>query len=153
MQLLYKKRRTYKYTLAAPYCFETKWKEVPELNTPYIELKANGSLQIKTAYSWDGASGPMPDLASIMRASLIHDALYQLMREQHLPASYRKAADRLLLNTCLADGMNSVLAHWVYACVRCFAQRYIKNEVIAFTPPTTYPSPSTTEQCTLTQSE
>lgn len=134
MLLQYKKRRTYKYTLAAPYCFETKWINAPEINTQHIQLKPNGLLQINSCYSWDGASGPMPDFSSIMRASLIHDALYQLLRAQLLPKSYRKAADQILLEVCLADGMNAVLAHWVYSCVRLFGHRYIKNEVITFEP-------------------
>ena len=134
MQLLYKKRRVYKYTLAKQYIFETQWYNAPEINTRFIQLNKQGQLFIHAAYSWDGASGPMPDFTSIMRASLIHDALYQLIREQHLPSSYRLAADRLLHALCLADGMNPILAHWVYFCVRCFGRKHAQNDLIILNP-------------------
>ncbi|MGL4994742.1 MAG: hypothetical protein ACRC6G_01050 [Deefgea sp.] len=134
MQLQYKKRRSYKYTLAAPYLFECSINIDSEVNTYFIRLSKTGQLFINTAYSWDGASGPMPDLSCVMRASLIHDALYQLMREQHLPQSYRSMADRLLYELCLADGMNPILAKCVYFCVRQFGQRHAGNDLLVLNP-------------------
>jgi hypothetical protein len=134
MQLHYKKRRDYKYTLAKQYIFETQWDNAPEINTRFIQLNKQGQLILHAAYSWDGASGPMPDLSSIIRASLIHDALYQLMREQHLPLSYRLAADRLLYTLCVADGMNPLLARWVYFCVCCFGHNHAQNDLIILNP-------------------
>lgn len=130
MRLQYKKRRAYKYTLAEPYLFETQWLNAPEIHTQYIQLNQHGQLHISKAYSWDDASGPMPDFTSIMRGSLVHDALYQLMREQHLDLSFRAAADRLLFEICLADGMNPILAHWVHFCVRCFGKPQAQNDLI-----------------------
>ncbi len=130
MQLKYKKRRDYKYTLAEAYQLETQWLNMPEINTQYIQLNTQGQIHIAKAYSWDGASGPMPDFRSIMRGSLIHDALYQLIREQHLDPSFRAAADRLLLQICLDDGMNPLLAHWVHFCVRCFGKAKAESSII-----------------------
>ena len=44
-----------------------------------------------------GASGPTLDTDDTMELdSLVHDALYQLMREGCLPQSARKAADKLM---------------------------------------------------------
>ena len=40
-----------------------------------------------------------------MRASLVHDALYQLIRMGKLHPSYREAIDNLLYQICLEDGM------------------------------------------------
>jgi hypothetical protein len=57
-----------------------------------------------------------------MRGSLVHDALYQLMRLGHLdPAVDRVAADKTLRVLCLEDGMWSVWAWLVYYGVRWFA--------------------------------
>jgi hypothetical protein len=70
-----------------------------------------------------------------MRGSLIHDALYQLMREQHLDIRFRAAADRLLFQLCLADGMNPLLARWVYFCVRCFGKAQAQSNVITLPAP------------------
>jgi hypothetical protein len=144
MALQYKKRRDYKYTLAEPYLFETQWLNAPEVYTQYIQLNQHGQLQISAAYSWDGASGPMPDFHSIMRGSLVHDALYQLMREQHLDLSFRAAADQLLLNICRADGMNPLLAHWVHFCVRCFGQAQAQSDLIVLQ----FESPHSTDTIT-----
>ena len=57
-----------------------------------------------------------------MRGSLIHDALYQLMREKHLDhRTYRPVADKILQRLCREDGMSRLRAWWVYQGVRLFA--------------------------------
>jgi Protein of unknown function (DUF1353) len=54
-----------------------------------------------------------------MRGSLVHDALYQLMRERHLDKeTHREFADRLLQAMCKEDGMTDLRAWWVYQGVR-----------------------------------
>ena len=53
-----------------------------------------------------------------MRGSLVHDAPYQLMREQHLGQEHREYADRLLREICVAAGMSQIRAWWVYQGVR-----------------------------------
>ncbi len=58
-----------------------------------------------------------------MRGSLVHDALYQLMREGELDADvYKEPADRLLQAMCREDGMTSLRAWWVYHGVRLFGR-------------------------------
>jgi hypothetical protein len=78
-------------------------------------------LMIRKGYSWDGGSGPCYDTKTVMRGSLIHDALYQLLRLGLLFPTYRKAADRLLKLICLEDGMNRFRAAYIYRAVRLFA--------------------------------
>lgn len=69
----------------------------------------------------DGPSGPTFDTLTFMRGSLVHDALYQLMREGGLDRQmYREAADITLRQICLEDGMNPIRAWWVYQGVRLF---------------------------------
>ena len=57
-----------------------------------------------------------------MRGSLVHDALYQLMREQALPLTYRQAADDLLKEICLQDGMPRLRAWYVHKAVSWFGE-------------------------------
>jgi hypothetical protein len=64
--------------------------------------------RISKGYAWDGPSGPTIDTGNFMRGSLIHDALYQLMRTGNLPTSFRERADLLLRKTCIDDGMRRV---------------------------------------------
>ena len=55
-------------------------------------------------YAWDGAD-LCPEVKAVMRASLEHDAVYQLIRKRELPRSWRAEADRLFRRLCIEDGM------------------------------------------------
>ena len=112
----------YKYQLKQTYAVRIAITPATPIHTEYISLEAPGELTLKEGYAWDGPSGPTIDTPSFMRGSLVHDALYQLMREQHLDHNvYREAADRTLQDICKEDGMWSIRAWWVYHGVRLFA--------------------------------
>ena len=89
-----------------------EWRE-----RPLISLK-EGSLTVYAEYAWDGPSGPTIDTANFMRGSLVHDALYQLMRRGLLPQSEREGADKAIRDLCIEDGMSRVRAWWVYQSLR-----------------------------------
>jgi hypothetical protein len=115
-------RSGYKYQLAAPLQIKTAITGECPVITEYICLDFNGTLSINEGYAWDGPSGPAIDTKTFMRGSLVHDALYQLMREKHLDhEKWRKTADQELARICREDGMWSVRAWWVYLGVRWFA--------------------------------
>lgn len=112
----------YKYQLKLSYTVTIPIIPSDPIHTEYISLESTGALTIKEGYAWDGPSGPTFDTPSFMRGSLIHDALYQLMRDGHLDhTAYRDAADRTLQQICKEDGMWSIRAWWVYHGVRMFA--------------------------------
>lgn len=97
--------RHYKYETLEEKTFHTRW-VLPEsvcTRKQFVHLTASGKLSIKPRYAWDGASGPTFDSPSTMRASLVHDALYQLMREGALDQSYRIPADECLRRIMLGD--------------------------------------------------
>lgn len=111
----------YKYQIKKTYAVTSDIKPIESIDTEYIQLHADGVLTIKEGYAWDGPSGPAIDTKDFMRGALVHDALYQLMREKHLDHdTYREAADRQLQKICLEDGMWTVRAWWVYEAVRRF---------------------------------
>ena len=88
----------------------------------HIRLGTDGRLEIGDGYAWDGPSGPAIDTKNFMRGSLVHDALYQLMRDAGLDkAKWRKAADEELARICREDGMTRLRAWWVRTAVRRFA--------------------------------
>lgn len=118
-------RSGYKYQLEETYSIKTDIKPLAVVNTNFIRLDYAGLLTIKEGYAWDGPSGPTEDTPSFMRGSLVHDALYQLMREGLLDRDdYRKPADELLKKICLEDGMNPFRAEYVYRAVRIFGKSY-----------------------------
>ena len=84
----------------------------------YITLTPDGYITIYENYRWDGPSGPTIDTDSFMRGSLIHDALYQLIRSKLLPISARKPSDKLLKIICRQDGMSLFRSSYVYFGVR-----------------------------------
>lgn len=112
-------RDGYKYQLFEDYQLAIDIKPAAFILTEYIRLDVDGMLSIKEGYAWDGPSGPTVDTKDSMRGSLVHDALYQLMREGHLdPDQHRRAADRELWRICIEDGMLKVRADAWYAAVR-----------------------------------
>jgi len=94
------------------------------VRTDFIRLC--GSKQIKwlwvdKRYAWDGPSGPTIDTENFMRGSLVHDALYQLIKEGYLDKKvWRLYADKILRKICLEDGMSKFRAWYVYHSVRWF---------------------------------
>ena len=126
-----KYRKGYKYQLAEDYQIMTAILD-RDIGSEFLYLKPNGLLIIKSGYSWDGASGPAMDTKTIMRGSLVHDALYQLLRQGHLVPDWRAYADDLLKRICLEDGMCSLRAWYVHRGVSSHAgfaadPKYIKK--------------------------
>ena len=113
---------SYKYRLLEEYGYSLTWGLMQPAEGKYLVLVHDGVLIIKKGYMWDGPSGPTIDTEDFMRASLVHDALYQLIREDVLPAKYRKKADKLLLAICKEDGMPYFRRQYVYQAVRWFGE-------------------------------
>ena len=88
-----------------------------DITTDWIRLTPNGVLTRKKGYAWDGATW-FPDIKSIFRASLVHDALYQLLREELLPQSMRIEADRELIAVANRKGMWKITQKAVWVTVR-----------------------------------
>lgn len=98
-------REGYKYQLVDPYWIQTDIKGAEYSISSYVHLFSNGLLYIYRCYAWDGPSGPTYDSKNSMRASLVHDALYQLMGEYPELLQHRDYADDLLYRICREDGM------------------------------------------------
>ncbi len=125
--ITYRGIRLYKYELVKSYEIQTELIGFEGIATQQgktrIRINADGLLMIFEGYRWDGASGIARDTLSFMRASLVHDALYHLLRERVLPKQKRKYADRLMKRICLEDGMNPFRAITVFTAVRIGGRR------------------------------
>jgi hypothetical protein len=111
----------YKYQLSKDYHLSVDIYPLRLVATDWLELSVQGSLLIRKGYAWDGPTVAI-DTKTFMRASLVHDALYQLMREGFLlEERWRKTADETMYKICLEDGMNWFRAWYAYTCVRIFS--------------------------------
>ncbi len=132
-------KRKYKYTTAADEEYATAIQtdsvyRVPAQGHAMCTLQADGRLWISRGYAWDGPSGPTLDTKTFMRASLVHDALYQLLRETDFGRPdqrerRRKLADDVLLDICIEDGMWKWRARWVYAALRAAGEEAARPKV------------------------
>ena len=125
MQITYRDLPTWKYQLLKD------WSSLTEMigfniENPMFILYGDGWLLVKRGYAWDGPSGPTIDTKSFMRASVVHDVFYQLLREGKLPPEMRKLADRELIRYAKLDGMNLVRRFFAYWVLRAFAGRAAK---------------------------
>ncbi len=119
----------YKYQLHKEYTLNVEIYPNEFINTDYIYLNTNGMLVIKKGYAWDGPSGPTFDTKNFMRGSLVHDALYQLIRIEKIDYDkYRNVADRELQRICIEDGMCRIRAWWVYQGVRFCGKKAARPE-------------------------
>lgn len=118
-------KKGYKYQLCEEYHTDIPIKPDENISSSgdYVILSKEGGIVIKKGYAWDGPSGPTFDTLNFMRGSLVHDALYQLMRERKLiKAIHRDPADSLLQQMCKNDDMSSIRACWVYQGVSKFGE-------------------------------
>lgn len=86
---------------------------------PWCWIK-NGVLLLPKGYAWNGATGPTRQDSKNKRGSAVHDGLYQLLRKDLLPMSYREAADEEFILICKQDGMGDFRAWCYMKAVRIF---------------------------------
>lgn len=114
----------YKYQLAVAYQspLPVPYPDDVVALAPFYSLARGILIAVRPGYAWDGPSGPTIDTPTFMRGSLVHDVLYQSMREGHILDSdeNRRIADKNLRAICLQDGMSAARAWWVYQAVRKF---------------------------------
>ena len=129
-------KKGYKYQLAQPFSCKTNITINGPIKNDYITLTPDGEIYILKGYAWDGPSGPTFDTKTFMRSSLVHDAFYQLIREELLDSERRIDADKLLKTMCREDGMNRLRAWYVYIAIKKWGKPFVdpayKNpEIIA----------------------
>jgi len=116
----YREITRYKYELMET--LTTRVQIDAEAHTEFIDL-SNGFLTIRAGYCWDGASGPTVDTKSTIRGSLVHDALYQLMRMGLIGQEYKPIADQTFRRLIKNNGMGSFRAWYYYNGVRFFGSK------------------------------
>ncbi len=112
----------YECQLVKDYIVQVNVKPDEDISFGFITLSRTGELIIKKGYAWDGATF-LPDSTTVMRGSVTHDALYQLMREGKLDRErWRNQADIDLKTICMEDRMSPAYAWFIYLGLRWFGK-------------------------------
>jgi hypothetical protein len=118
----------YKYQLEKDYSISVAI-QGERVDSQFITLDEQGTLTIKRGYAWDGPSGPTIDTLDSMRGALVHDALYQSMRDYGLDrVRYKSVADDTFRRCCREDGMSWFRAFYFYWGVKLFGAKSTKPE-------------------------
>ena len=92
---------------------------VPKMVSDGVITIIGNKLTICTSYAWDGPSGPAIDTDNFMDGSLVHDVLYDLMRQGLLSRwKYRRKADKEMRIQCKKDGMSFIRRWYTWSAVR-----------------------------------
>ena len=124
----YRQIKKYKYELVEDYIHA-----LPDVDptisgkSRYLTLE-NSTLVIHEGYTWDGCSGPTIDTPNNMRAGMVHDSLYQLMRMGILPQDYKDMADCFLRDLIIEDGGSTTTANIFYHAVRYIGGMFSKKQ-------------------------
>lgn len=93
------------------------------------------TLTLRRGYACDGPSGPTLDSRGGMRPAVLHDAIYQMIREEVLPSEFKAVADLLFYHGLLHDGMGKIRAWGWYQAVKYFGRSAsIRNRDIMLAP-------------------
>ncbi len=99
-----------------------------EVNHPLFSPRSTGVI-VEPGYAWDGPSGPTIDTTNAIRASLLHDVLYQAMREKLIPRKRnRRIADAAFRKILKEDGMHSFRRWLWWITVRLFGGYAVKPQ-------------------------
>lgn len=121
-------KKGYEYQLEKSFEILTGIVPLQEGGNDFVKINKSGILTLSRGYAWDGPSGPAIHTPNFLRGSLVHDALYQLIRMGVLDETFhRLQADKLLKELVLEDGMNSLRAWWVFKAVHWFGGVYMRN--------------------------
>lgn len=126
----------YKYMLEEDAWFYTGIKPDQDFITKRVIHYTDGWMLIKEGFCWDGCSGPTWDDKSNMRAGLMHDGVYYLLRHGFSMA-YRSIGDKKLRDLMIEDGAIRARANYYQWAVSHFGKGSAepKNQRVVQTAP------------------
>jgi hypothetical protein len=86
-------------------------------------------LTVKAGYRWDGPSGPTVDTKNFMSPSLIHDVLFQAMREDLINRDLFTIANNELYMQCRERGMSRFRSWYVKKGVQWFGKKNVQSDI------------------------
>jgi hypothetical protein len=106
-----------KFLLAESYKDVAPFKPQKDIFTEYGYFLRSGEYFIKAGFHYS-ANWPAINTEDSKRGSCVHDFFYSLIKDGHLPRSYRYDIDYLFYNILLEDNMNPLRALGWFKAVR-----------------------------------
>ena len=108
----------WKYRIEEDITHNTGIEPLNRIDLDYLTLEEDGTLTLKAKrFVWNGVSG-FPDVECLFTPSAFHDALYGLIADGYLPETFRKAADRCIVDMAKERGASAALLWGVYRVLR-----------------------------------
>ena len=133
---VYHKGGSKKYVLDESFKEIIPFKSPKEIITSYAMLDVDGYIVIDSGYEWDGASGPTIDTDNTMDGSLVHDIIYQFLRERRFGsknwiqrAILRHQADKCIYTMLVNNKMSRFRAWYWYLSLRVAGFPYIRSKI------------------------
>ena len=101
----------------------------------WVSIDEHSVLRIAATYAWDGDSGPARTTRASLRASLVHDALYQLIRIGALRSTEKHLADQVYRDILRENGMWLARVWWRAQALRLFGANALTRERPVLTAP------------------
>lgn len=95
----------YKYWLRSGFKMETNIKIDEPIISEFFALESDGTLSIFPGYAWDGST-KVADTKSTQIASVVHDALCQMVQEGMLDKKWKEEINRIYYNLSKKGGMS-----------------------------------------------
>ena len=97
-----------------------------EYESDFIKITRSGDLFIRKGYAWDGSTGAK-DTKKTLPASLVHDALCQLINEGMIDKKWQLTADLTYRAICLGNGFGNMRTAIRYRAIRCYDDSGLKE--------------------------
>ena len=119
----------YKYTQEKDIVIQTALRPTkPCVIQGYVFLDTDGMLRIYKGYSWNGITLGI-DFEFTRIASLVHDALFQLMQEGLLSLSFFKLANLEFKKLMITNGSPKFIANFYYFMVQTFGKPFARRKI------------------------
>lgn len=121
MQVFYKEQQHH-FRLLNDVDVATSISLAHEFKTPYLAMSEAGHLKIKAGYRWSLPWYVYSHSPEWVKAVLVHDALYELIRLGVVTVQHKKQIDQLFVYLCKAAGVKRMGIFWVYFLLYCFVR-------------------------------
>jgi hypothetical protein len=115
----------YKFKLYKDYTIQTTIIGINVSSTEF-NLRSSGELTIYKNFAWNGATNWI-DTNETIRATLVHDVLYQLIRDNYIPREQRILCDKLFYRILIEDKCNKIIAKLMYFAVKKFGYKFVRE--------------------------